>query len=305
MSLKRVLCVASFSSAVALSLYGAGCSSSSPGGGGQDSGSDSVIMQKDGMGSKDTGGPETLPSEVGMMDSPSSSCMAGTYSGSGVLHPAPAAGTCTPAILDQLLNNCFMDAPDASETACSALTAMPTYSTCFDCMEDDSLTNANISTASATWGGIIFLNASGGNIGFYNLGGCVAALDPSTAGQGCATAIENNIECLVSACSSCTFPMEPMNTPVPADGGAVVAYEGCQDEALPNTGTGPCTDAAMAVTTACASETKDSAPGPGSVCFTAVETLELAPGVASDAEIIQSLKVLFASTCAPGAIDGG
>ena len=31
MSLKRVVCVASFSTAVALSLYGAGCSSSSPG----------------------------------------------------------------------------------------------------------------------------------------------------------------------------------------------------------------------------------------------------------------------------------
>jgi hypothetical protein len=298
MSLKRVLCVASFSSAVALSLYGAGCSSSSPGGGGQDSGSDSVIMQKDGMGSKDTGGPETLPSEVGMMDSPSSSCMAGTYSGSGVLHPAPAAGTCTPAILDQLLNNCFMDAPDASETACSALTAMPTYSTCFDCMEDDSLTNANISTASATWGGIIFLNSSGGNIGFYNLGGCVAALDTSTAGQACATALENNVECLITACSSCTFPGKPTD-----DGGAVSAYEACQAEALPNTGTGPCTDAAMAVTTACASETKDSAPGPGAVCFTAVETLETMG--ASDAEIYQALKVLFASNCAPSAIDGG
>jgi hypothetical protein len=82
-----------------------------------------------------------------------------------------------------------------------------------------------------------------------------------------------------------------------------VAYEDCENEAITTSGTGPCADAAMAQETACASETKDSSPGPGSVCFAAVNTLETKGS--SDAEVLQALKVLFAASCALGAIDGG
>jgi hypothetical protein len=292
MSFKRVLCVASFSSAVAVSLYGAGCSSSSPAGGGKDGGgSDSVVM-KDTGGMKDSG-PETLP-DVSSGDTSTGGCTAATVTVTPTLHQDPPSSDCTPAIVDQILYTCFNASPDASMSACMSLIAMPAYSTCLGCMQDESVTPAMDQTASATWGAIIFLSASMGNVGFYNLGGCVAALDPSSAGQACATALEANVECLLSSCSSCSFSS--------LDAG-IADFEACEGEAEPMTGTGPCTATGMAITTACASETKDSGAGPGQACFQAVETLETMGS--TDPEILAALKVLFGSICAPGLVDGG
>jgi len=311
MSLKRILCVASISSAAAMSLYGVGCSSSSPGNtGGKDSGSDSVI-NKDAPSMMKDAAQESLP----MLDvaPPPMSCSAmSSVTVTPTLHATPPATDCTPAIIDQILQ-CFSTVnPDASDTACSSLIMMPAYSTCYGgCMVTETLTPANDQTASSAWGGEIVLEGSQGYVGYYNLGGCVAALDPSADGQACATAIEANIECLTTACNACTFPASS-STMVTPDGGDVTGYANCEGTVEPNTGTGACTATAEAVTTACATETTDASPGPGAVCFDAVETLEtlgheLQEGMPTDpSQWKAAFKVLFGAICAPALVtDGG
>src|ERR1700722_11182701 len=97
MSLKRVMCVASFSSAVAITLYGAGCGSSSGGATTDGGGQEATVMQKD-----SGGGGKDVQSDLGTIgdgptDSGGGSCTPAAVSASAVLHPAPPAGTCTAA----------------------------------------------------------------------------------------------------------------------------------------------------------------------------------------------------------------
>ena len=169
---------------------------------------------------------------------------------------------------------------------------MPAYATCLqDCMNTDTVTGANVDTASAAWGGIIFIEDHGsGQFGFYNLGGCVAALDPSTAGQKCATDLEANIECLVTACNACSVPTT-------ADDAELTDYDACEGAAEP----GACSAYEAAATTDCAADEADG--GPASACFAAVATLAMEG--ASQAASLHALNVLYGSVCAPALVDGG
>jgi hypothetical protein len=215
-----------------------------------------------------------------------------------VLHAQPPSADCTAAMVAQIISVCFTG---TSTSACNALLASSAaYMTCATgCMETDTLTTANVDTASAAWGAIILVADQGnGDIGFINVGGCVAALDPSAAGQKCARDLEANTECLVTACSSCNVP-----TTDPTDA-EVNDYTTCEEEAEPAAlGSGPCGAYETAATADCAAETADASPGPGAPCFAASSTLN--GGGTTQAELTQALTVLMGAICAPALLDGG
>jgi hypothetical protein len=310
MSLKRVLCVASISSAVAMSLYGVGCSSSSPseskdsGGGGNETG---VMHHPDtGSGGNDSQGDElSMINEGGTGDGPSAACTPpSTLTVTPVLHDPGAASMCTAELVSTLITACFDPNTATVATCTSARGASTAAMACLTgCMLTD-LDPTMAKSATSEWGGVLNLDMQGG-LGFYNLGGCIAALDSSAAGQKCATDVEANVECLTIACGECSDSAKALTDAQLQD------FSACQAAAEPSTGTGPCTPYSMAVNTDCTSEIKDTSPGPGIACFEALNVIESETTSTPVAQSFAAFKVLFGSICAPslltsdGGVDGG
>jgi hypothetical protein len=214
-----------------------------------------------------------------------------------VLHVNASSSDCTLDVVEAILDGCLGGALPTCEG--------PPFLSCYsDCVTTNTVTTANAETATASWGAFVgpdLLSKNNGDLGFANLGGCVAALDPSASGRRCATAIEANEECLILACSGCPVPVHPQT-----DAGRA-AYAACESEAK----SGACASYVAAIATNCASETADASPGPGAVCFSAVDTLASMPGGLTmdggpDASAYQdALRILYGSICSPGVLDGG
>jgi hypothetical protein len=261
-------------------------------------------MHKDsGGGTKDAvselgpleGGP---PTEGGGSCSPPA-----TVSYTPTLHPNPPAGTCTQAIVDQIVDLCFSASPTEDGPACEALVeGSTTAKNCLQgCMETDVLSPTADNSATTFWGAIIINETQGEQpFGGLNIGGCVEALDPSTTGKQCALDFESAYECLIAACNSC--PGMVTSTSGLTDAQAA-DYVACENAAAPQTGTGPCTAPLTAINTDCASELTEAGPGPAGLCFEAENVLFST--TATDPQVLAALKVYFGAVCAPAILDGG
>jgi hypothetical protein len=215
-----------------------------------------------------------------------------------VLHVNASSSACTPAIVEGIIGGCL----DPLLHSCPTSASSDCYS---ECLTTNTVTTANVETATASWGAFVnsdIIRMDFGSLGFANLGGCVAALDPSASGKRCATAIEAYDECLILACSGCPVPFFPRT-----DAGRAASAT-CKSEAK----SGACASYAAAIATSCASETADASPGPGAVCFWAVDTVAaafMARGTTDggpDASAYQdALRILYGSLCSPGLLDGG
>ena|SRR5580692_7915305 len=215
-----------------------------------------------------------------------------------VLHVNASSSACTPDVVEAILSDrCRVALPTCE---------VPPFLNCYsDCVTTNTVTTANVETATASWGAFVGpdpLSSNNGDSEFANLGGCVAALDPSASGRRCATAIEANEECLILACSGCPVPVHPQT-----DAGSA-AYATCKSEAE----SGACASYRAAIATSCASETADASPGPGAVCFWAADTVaatlmaDATKDGGPDASAYQdALRILYGSICSPGLLDGG
>ena len=304
MSLKRVMCVASFSSAVAITLYGAGCGSSSggntsdSGGGGQEA----TVMHKD-SGGKD------VQTDIGPIGDSSTDGGGGgctppaTVTYTPTLHQAPAAGTCTAALVNQIVELCFLASPDEDANACNALLKPGSdAANCLTgCMQTDVLSPTGDNTAATAWGALIINSKQGLQaFGGINVGGCVAALDPSPTGQKCALDFESSYECLIAACNSCPGMVTSTMSLSDAE---VADYVDCENAAAPSKGTGPCSAPLAAINTDCATELSEAGPGPAGLCFEA-ENILFQP-TPTDTQVLAALKVYFGAICVPAILDGG
>jgi hypothetical protein len=303
--LKRVLCAASFTTAAAITLYGAGCSSSSsPATGGKEGG---VVMHPDSSTQKDTG---PLPDITPPMETGPTSCTPATFTSTAVLHQAPASGTCSASDVNQIIDTCLLgiqadgDAEADPATACATLLKSSTsLMNCANgCMQTLVLDPSQDGTATVAWGGEIFLDKQGdGDVGYFNIGGCIAALDTSSTGQACATDFEGELECLTAACASCNLPT---STDTDAE---LTDYKSCTTAADPNTGTGVCSSFGSKIQTDCATEFAETGAAPGAACINAISFLDNSSASTPIVQVRAAFQVLIGSICAPSLVtaDGG
>ncbi len=107
-------------------------------------------------------------------------------------HPTPAH-TCSPPQLSTLVNACF----GSSTTSCGAAQSEAGEATCVDCIYTQATSTA--------WGPVLLVSPPGATnllVPTPNLGGCIAAADPSPSAQKCALDLEELQQCDVEACVS-------------------------------------------------------------------------------------------------------
>ena len=120
---------------------------------------------------------------------------------------------CTNAQVVGLVTQCF-DPSLPDRTACTAWKADPNNEAC--------LTTCPVATdiGASSWGPLV-KTSNPGVIEFFDLGACVALMDPSPAGQACATALEGEMQCEHAACApSCPLPATTTQA-------AIDAYQNC------------------------------------------------------------------------------
>jgi hypothetical protein len=309
MSLKRVMCVASFSSAVAITLYGAGCGSSS-GGGTPDSGGggqEATVMQKDSGGGKD------VQSDIGTIgdgptDSGGGTCAPGSASKFTPASKGSPGNLCSPSLLAGIVTACFSSTGTAA--ACmSAVQATKESMACYgQCI---------FSPYTATaWGGLVYdefgtMADPGGQVTFINLTGCLQVAN--SGASACNTASTENLACQMTVCDTvgaCALPAATF-----ADGGANPAFMGAEDTLFTCYGEassagGPCATYGTAYQTMC--DVSDagviSLPDAGTQaaeCFAIEKTLTSASTTADEAA--QAILDLSTIICGAGfgALDGG
>jgi hypothetical protein len=270
MSLRNVLGVVAFGSAVALALYGVGCGSSSGGTGGA-AGTTGTSGTKgtggaagssgSGGGSKGTGGTSGVsPFEGG--DS-GGTCEPGSLTGftPGLNPSAVSVGMCTSAQINSIVADCLAEPADAGSGPCNDLLADAATKTCFDSCVFSNWTGSasGVTYTPNAWGGLVYL-ANPGETNFVDYGACYANAAPGDmVVQTCAKDIEEWTECQLQACATnCPVPNE-MTTPcedVPECEAAQTALNGCQTAS----NSGVCKTYYDNVNTDCASVTADSGP---------------------------------------------
>jgi hypothetical protein len=245
MSLKNFVGVVAFGSAVAVSLYGVGCGSSSPGGGaGKGGGAGSGSGGSTGSGSggstgSGTGGSHGTGSggSTGVSPFPDagdgggSTCAPGSVTGAAVgLNPSGFSVGCTATEVSNIFADCISST--GSSSACSTLLtgSTPTKDCYLGCVFSDwtavdgSTTKQGTTWTSSPWGALVFAlstgteettdgsgSSGGGEINYINTGGCYTAVAPTDTGaQKCATDLQESIECGLTAClPSCVVPTPP------------------------------------------------------------------------------------------------
>jgi len=107
--------------------------------------------------------------------------------------PAPKK-SCSPTQLSSIVDGCF--APGNSTAACDAAQTSPDDASCVSCVYTQA--------TSTEWGPILLVTPPGAASNLLvlppNFGTCVAAADPSPAGQACGLALEKLLECEIAAC---------------------------------------------------------------------------------------------------------
>jgi hypothetical protein len=170
---------------------------------------------------------------------------------------------CTDEQITGLVTQCY-DPSLLDNSACLAWKAVPENQTC--------LTSCPISTPIASgpvtgnpppppvgpWGPIVKIE-NPGRIGFFDLGACLALMDPTPAAQACADALNTQLECEYYACAgNCSIP-----TTETADAGAIYDAQSAYIYCTYAADTGPCASYVEAVTDCVAALPAD---GPGLFC---------------------------------------
>jgi hypothetical protein len=146
---------------------------------------------------------------------------------------------CTTAQVTGMVTQCFDPMTGTSSAACATWKAVAENQ---ECMESCPVMSDYAKTAATTnpppppagpWGPLIEV-VSQSSILLLNLGGCVAAADPSAAAQSCADAMNAQLECEYYVCAA--------NCPIPTTDDAMVAIDA--EEAYQNctlaADSGPC-----------------------------------------------------------------
>jgi hypothetical protein len=244
---------------------------------------------------EDTGAP--VKDSSGKADAPTlpTVCKApSTLPFTPALHARPSASLCTPDIFDSLFSACFDQATQSASGCSAAQEAYPGSMACFTQCMTTQFTPANAAIASDVWGGVVVREDQPG-IYFFDIGGCVAALDRSPAGQRCAKDFEAQLECQTLSCNACVVPAAPSEA-------QVHAYDTCEMAA-------PCDAYVRAGGTDCASNAGPSSHGPAAACLQASVTLTASTTTA--AEATAAIRTVLAAVCAPGVLtedagtDGG
>jgi hypothetical protein len=234
----------------------------------------------------DSGGGKDAPTETKPCVAPSSLSL------TPVLHARPSSSLCTTADFNSLFTAC-LDQATQSESACSVAeeytaSAMSCFSECMT----TTFTPGTTTKASDAWGGVV-IRADQAGLYFFNFGGCVAALDPSPAGQKCAEDFEAQLECQTLSCASCPVPTDPSTA-------QSTAYDTCEMAA-------PCSSYMTSGQTDCASNYGDAATGPAAACLQAAVTL--GASTTTPEEATAAIRLVLAAICAPDALkespDGG
>ena len=147
---------------------------------------------------------------------------------------------CTDDQINGLVTQCYDPSlPDSS--ACDAWKAVPDNQSCLtSCPVSTPIAPGAISgnpppTPAGPWGPLVKLE-NPGKIQFFDLGTCVALMDPSAAGQACADAINTELECEYYACAAnCPIP-----TSATADPSTIIAAKEAYIYCTYAADSGPC-----------------------------------------------------------------
>ncbi len=183
--------------------------------------------------------------------------------------PTAVAPIVAPACSDTaqipvFLGDCYSEA--GTQAGCSNWQGLPANFSCaYSCLNTpygaQSVTpGAMPPQPLAQWGPTVAI-PNPGQSNWLNLGACMAVADPSTEGQGCATALTNSFECAYFACIAvpgCSVPNPPESE---LGQERLKALQACFAAA----GKGVCSSYQDSVKSACA----DADAGPGAFCFSA------------------------------------
>jgi hypothetical protein len=190
------------------------------------------------------------------------SCQPASPSGFSPVAISPAKrAVCTAGQIADLTTDCY--APGATSAACAAWHGDVANMMCFDACPVVSTFAASPAlknpppSPSGPWGPLVSIVTSS-SITFVNLGGCLAAADPSSAAQDCAQAINAQFECEYYACAA--------NCPIPSEADASTTEDalGAFQNCMLSADSGPCASYASA---ADACEAKIPASSPGEFCL--------------------------------------
>jgi hypothetical protein len=322
MSLKNMVGVVAFGSAVALALYGVGCGSSSPGGGagsggaagsgkGGSTGSGSGGTTGSGSGGSHGSGSGGTTGISPFPDggSDAGSCKPGSLAGftPGLNTSGISAGMCTNAEIATIVTACFLST--STETTCGALTTaeMTCLHSCI--VTDWTSATSGLTYAAAPWGALIAVEwgtgTTAGIAEFNNVGGCYAAAAPTNPdATKCETDYQEAEECFLQACAT--------NCPLPAQSSsdytaAATALQNCIYDVIPEKGSGICSSYGTAVNTDCAVFGSPDAgiadSGAVGACNDALAIFQLAKP--TDAQLTHAYNEFFGTICGTGPGDGG
>jgi hypothetical protein len=166
-------------------------------------------------------------------------CQPASAAGFSPVMVAPVMNpVCTAAEVAGLVTQCF-DPVTATTAGCAAWRAVAENMACLaDCPVTSSYAAAPAvhnppPPPKGPWGPLVRITSES-SITFLNLGGCVAAADPSSAAQSCANALNAQFECEYYACAA--------NCPIPvtADASVTEDADGAFENCMLAADSGPC-----------------------------------------------------------------
>jgi len=172
-----------------------------------------------------------------------------------------------PAVCTAMQNvgaaDCFLATTDAGIGLCNNALGAPDGSTdpCGNCVFTNEM--------GPNWGAFVVISpplpagATGDNqLTLFNVAGCIAANDTSTAAQACATALEELSSCEFAACVAYC----PVASTTDTAGIDALLGTSTQMGCLDNAATAECMTQVTAVNSACATETNDAGTGTFDKC---------------------------------------
>jgi hypothetical protein len=227
---------------------GTGTGSSTGSGSGSHPGSGSGSNSGSGTGTADGGTP--------------AGCTPHALSGFTAASKPPPAATCT-AAQNSAITDCFDGSDAATQATCDAALLMGDagLNSCGQCVisaETGSNWGALVAILPPTAVGVTTTT----ELDLFNLAGCIARIDTSTAGQGCATALEELNACEFNACVAYCPVSSLQDTAGQNALFGTTAGTGCladADQAI-------CATYVTAANTACAPESTDAGTGPLDKC---------------------------------------
>jgi len=191
-------------------------------------------------------------------------------------HPVPAAA-CTASENSAIVNDCFFGTSDASIAPCQAAIDMGDagFNACGNC-----LLTPSSGGSTPDWGAFVAIfppTATGASatteLDLFNLAGCVARVDSSSAGTKCASDLEMLNDCEFQSCVAfCPVSNSQTDTVGLDNLLGTASAAGC----LGNADQSVCASFVTAINTDCAAETNDAGTGAIDKCNTVLTAAQAA-----------------------------